>query len=346
MNLIRKLSSARRCLSLAYCMLMVSILIGQSVAINSTNLPADSSSILDVSSLSQGILIPRITEVARLSIIDPPDGLWVYQTDGLAGMYIRHFNKWTNLTNRTSDNIPIGGVMDWYPLGQSLPPGFMICDGSTVTDTESPFFNEVLPNLDEQFIKGVALPDMDAIGGTSSHIHTVDLGGQNTNETPSHTHYTTPLNGTTGSSGEHGSHGASFSITSSNEGHTHEWATITANENWYSSDINGDSKLMINWTSDGVGAEGEGHYPIGIYSPGGTVTQIFYFTNNHFHSHTASGSLYANPAGAHTHNYTIPQTTSTNGGSHHHITQLESHETSTGTNIPQYIRLLKIMRIK
>ncbi len=47
----------------------------------------DSTAILDVKSNSKGLLIPRMTSTQRLNIQNPADGLLVYQTDTLQGVY-------------------------------------------------------------------------------------------------------------------------------------------------------------------------------------------------------------------------------------------------------------------
>ncbi len=57
------------------------------VAINTTNGSADASAMLDVSSTSKGLLLPRMTETQRQAISSPAKGLIVYQTDGTEGLY-------------------------------------------------------------------------------------------------------------------------------------------------------------------------------------------------------------------------------------------------------------------
>jgi len=60
------------------------------VAINAYNASADPSAILDVSSTSQGILIPEMTEADKLIIANPAVGLLVFQTDNTVGFW--HYN--------------------------------------------------------------------------------------------------------------------------------------------------------------------------------------------------------------------------------------------------------------
>jgi len=51
------------------------------VAVNATGAAPNDMAILDVSSTTKGMLIPRMTRADRLAIVAPPAGLWVYQTD-------------------------------------------------------------------------------------------------------------------------------------------------------------------------------------------------------------------------------------------------------------------------
>lgn len=59
----------------------------QNVGINSTGAPASSSSMLDISSIVSGVLIPRMTEAQRDAIVSPATSLLIYQTDNSPGYY-------------------------------------------------------------------------------------------------------------------------------------------------------------------------------------------------------------------------------------------------------------------
>ena len=72
----------------------------QSVGIG-TETP-DSSAILDLSSTTQGVLVPRMTDVERDAIIDPADGLLVYVTTDSA-FYCYDGNAWGLLNERTRE---------------------------------------------------------------------------------------------------------------------------------------------------------------------------------------------------------------------------------------------------
>ena len=62
------------------CVLTFNIAAGQSLAINITGAAANSSSILDVSSTSKGVLVPRMTKAQKNVIASPAAGLLVYQS--------------------------------------------------------------------------------------------------------------------------------------------------------------------------------------------------------------------------------------------------------------------------
>ena len=62
----------------AAVMMAMTAATAQSVAINTDGSSPDASSILDVSSTSQGVLLPRMTKTEREAISSPATGLLVY----------------------------------------------------------------------------------------------------------------------------------------------------------------------------------------------------------------------------------------------------------------------------
>lgn len=52
------------------------------------NSPTDPSAILELSSITKGLLLPRLTRVQRDAIPSPAIGLMIYQTDELNGLYM------------------------------------------------------------------------------------------------------------------------------------------------------------------------------------------------------------------------------------------------------------------
>lgn len=68
-----------------------------SVSVNTDGTAADPSALLDVKSNKQGVLIPRMLGSERLAIIEPANGLLVYQTDETAGFYFFNGTIWVLL---------------------------------------------------------------------------------------------------------------------------------------------------------------------------------------------------------------------------------------------------------
>ncbi len=83
------------------------------LAVNTTSAVSDPSAIMDVSSTTQGALMPRMTSSQRGSIGSPATGLLVYQTDGTPGFYFYTGSAWVNLN---SANTTAGGdLTGTYP---------------------------------------------------------------------------------------------------------------------------------------------------------------------------------------------------------------------------------------
>ena len=57
----------------------------------------ESSSMLDISSTSKGILVPRMTENQKNAISTPAQGLLVFQTNGTVGFYSYDGSSWLHL---------------------------------------------------------------------------------------------------------------------------------------------------------------------------------------------------------------------------------------------------------
>ncbi|WP_034057774.1 hypothetical protein [Lacinutrix jangbogonensis] len=100
----------KQLLSIALFILALSLQ-AQSVGVN-TNSP-DASAALDVTSTTQGMLVPRMLEANRTAISAPATGLMVYQTDATAGFYVYNGSAWTSLnsgaTTVTTDNTTLEG---------------------------------------------------------------------------------------------------------------------------------------------------------------------------------------------------------------------------------------------
>jgi hypothetical protein len=96
----------------------------QGMAVNTSGNAANSSAMLDVSSTTQGVLVPRMTAIQRAAITGV-QGLLVYQTDAPAGFY--YYNGgWISLLASSS-------TLDATKLSGALPA----LDGSALTNLPS-----------------------------------------------------------------------------------------------------------------------------------------------------------------------------------------------------------------
>jgi hypothetical protein len=91
------------------------LLQAQNVGINTTGAVADPSAMLDVLSTTSGVLIPRMTDVQRVAIAAPQNGLLVYQTNANAGFWYFNGTIWVNLCSNSLYNnmyqaVGTGGV--------------------------------------------------------------------------------------------------------------------------------------------------------------------------------------------------------------------------------------------
>lgn len=96
-----KLTSPTGSLIFAFCLLACTVA-GQGVGVNTAGTPAHPSAILDVSSSTQGLLTPRMTEAERDAIVAPATGLLIYQTDLRPGFRFFDGTEWLFLRGMTS----------------------------------------------------------------------------------------------------------------------------------------------------------------------------------------------------------------------------------------------------
>ena len=81
----------RRFLILAFAMFSITAM--AQVAINTDSSLPDNSAMLDVKSITKGLLMPRMTQAQRNAIVTPAAGLTIFQTDNTPGIY---FNSGTS----------------------------------------------------------------------------------------------------------------------------------------------------------------------------------------------------------------------------------------------------------
>lgn len=75
------------------------IIFAQGVSINTSGAAADASAMLDVSSTTQGLLHPRMTETQRKLISSPATGLLVFQTDETSEIYYYNRSSWESFVS-------------------------------------------------------------------------------------------------------------------------------------------------------------------------------------------------------------------------------------------------------
>ncbi|MFL5765674.1 MAG: hypothetical protein ACJ77K_17140 [Bacteroidia bacterium] len=86
----------------AILLFFANAVLSQNVGINSTGAAANSSAMLDVSSTTKGVLIPRMTHAQMNAITTPATGLIVYDTDSPAGFYYYNGSSWVSLLSAST----------------------------------------------------------------------------------------------------------------------------------------------------------------------------------------------------------------------------------------------------
>ena len=70
----------------------------------------DASAALDITSTTEGLLMPRMTEAQRIAISTAATGLMVYQTDGTEGFYYYNGSSWTNYYSKNEVDVLIANL--------------------------------------------------------------------------------------------------------------------------------------------------------------------------------------------------------------------------------------------
>ncbi len=132
----------------------------------------DPSAMLDISSTSQGLLVPRMTILQRDLIVPTTiasEGLLIYQTDG-TNAEPKGFYFWSNTVsdwlplNQSTGNTPPGLISMWSGPINTIPAGWVLCDGGNGT-----------PDLRNRFILSVqsSVENPGATGGTHDQTLTI-----------------------------------------------------------------------------------------------------------------------------------------------------------------------------
>ncbi|MDX1461968.1 MAG: hypothetical protein R3359_02840 [Marinirhabdus sp.] len=145
-----------------FILLLLEVQVHAQVGIG-TNTP-DPSAVLEVEASDKGILIPNVSLPSILTtqldgVTTAAEGLLIYNInpsttggDGVGYYYFTASNRWEKIMTPSS-NIglpPIGSIIAWHGsmagVG-ALPDGWQLCDGSLITDSDSPLFGGPTPNL-------------------------------------------------------------------------------------------------------------------------------------------------------------------------------------------------------
>ena len=94
------------------------------VGINTDNTPPANSAMLDVQSTTKGMLIPRMTSALRTAIASPVNGLMVYQTDGISGVYYYNGSTWQRIgeTDGSETKVTAGANVTVTGTGTLVSP--------------------------------------------------------------------------------------------------------------------------------------------------------------------------------------------------------------------------------
>jgi len=242
-----------------------------------TSTPSASAA-LEVSSTSQGLLVPRLTTVQRVGIISPANGLYVYDTD--VNCFFSYKTAapagWVSMCPE-----PKGIIVMWSGTLANIPTGYALCDGSLGT-----------PDLRDRFILSVNTAENPGdIGGANAYT-------LNVNQLPAHSH-----TGTTNSDGAHTHSGT----TNSSGAHEH-----TMNHGHSITDPGHSHSVRGNDSFSGGGSSFETDNNDNS-QPRNTTTNTTGITVNNFNGNTGSAGAHTHTfttgsAGAHTHSFTTNNT--------------------------------------
>lgn len=160
-----------------------------------TNSP-DASAILDLSSTTQGLLIPRMTATQRAAISSPTTGLTVFQTDANAGNYIYNGSSWQVLSNANYGDVKTGFQSNdhngWIKLNGRLK--------STLTASQQTQANLLgigtnLPNADNSVLMQSSSGTFGIVNGSNSktitqaNLPSYNLPAATSSSNGDHTHW-------------------------------------------------------------------------------------------------------------------------------------------------------------
>ncbi|MFT5512347.1 MAG: hypothetical protein ACI8SE_000745, partial [Bacteroidia bacterium] len=167
--------------------LSYSVTYGQGVGVNEDGADPDPSAIMDVKSNSRGMLIPRLSKIAKLGIPTPANGLMVYQTDDTVGFWYYDKNRWKPVfQNITAGTGLLGNTIEGYGTISLEPTG--VTPGQYGTSDSIPQFR-VNSFGQLVFAGNILLREVDGIIGneitdTANSLGLLNRGGSGTSADP------------------------------------------------------------------------------------------------------------------------------------------------------------------
>lgn len=135
-----------------------------------------SKAVVEIASSIAGVLFPRMTTIQRLAIVSPPEGLVVYDLTAHREM-VYDGTLWMEV-----GSVPIGSIQAWHKTfanTPSLPWGWVQCDGQTLSDIESQFNGQTIPNLNNDTQNGTTSSGMFLRGSSTSGTTQADATAVN-----------------------------------------------------------------------------------------------------------------------------------------------------------------------
>ena len=94
-------------LTFIFSLIFATCVWSQNIGINSDGSSPDGSAMLDVKSITKGMLVPRMTQAQRVAILSPATGLMVYQTDNTTGFYYYNGTAWNQIGPSYTETDPV-----------------------------------------------------------------------------------------------------------------------------------------------------------------------------------------------------------------------------------------------
>ena len=257
--------------------------IAQSLAINTSGAAADASAMLDISSTTKGLLVPRMTTTERNTIGSPADGLIIYNTTTSS---LEHYNgsSWVSLSKAF---VPYTGATAAVNLG-----GYDLTVNGLTIGLGGGSINTNTANGAGALTLNTAGASNTAFGHTALYNNT--LGNYN-----SATGNTSLYTNTTGNSNTANGYASLYNNTSGYNNTAFGHGSLYYNTSGYANAANGMEALAFNSTGNSNTANGyQSLYTnsIGLWNTANGYQALFSNTNSY---NTASGyqSLYANTSG-------------------------------------------------